>query len=93
MQCVGTFKPAPASVFKLAGLPKSFFDFAYFFLVLEEEARGFAVARNLGGEGQVPDVVECGFEPVEIVSAEFETPEVVLGVPWALPLIVVRDCI
>ena len=63
----------------------------YFFLILEEEARGFAVVRNLGGEGQVTDVFECGFEPVEVVSTELETPEVILGVPWALSLIMVRD--
>ena len=60
---------------------------------MEEEVRGFAVARDLGGEGQIPDVFECGFEPIEVVSAELETPEVILGVPWALSLIMVRDCI
>ena len=91
MQRIGTFKPTPTSVFELASLPKSFFDFAYFLLVLEEEARGFAVARNLGSEGQIPNVFECGFEPVEVVSAEFETPEIVLCVPWAFSLIMVRD--
>ena len=36
---------------------------------------------------------ECRVEPVEVVSTKLETPEVVLGVPWALSLIVVRDCI
>ena len=58
---------------------------------MEEEAGGFAVARNLGGEGQVTDVFEGGFKSVEVVSAELETPKIVLSVPWALSLIVVRD--
>ena len=49
--------------------------------------------RFVTGEGQVADVFECGFKPVEVISAELETPEVILGVPWALSLIMVRDCI
>ena len=49
--------------------------------------------RNLSDEGQIPDVLERGFEPVEVISAELETPEIVLCVPWALSLIMVRDCI
>ena len=51
------------------------------------------VVCNLGGEQQVMDKFEGGFEPVEIVSTELETPEVILGVPWVLSLIMVRDCI
>ena len=81
----------PTGVFELAGLPKSFFDFTYLFLILEEEVGGFAVARDLGGKGQIPDVFERRFEPVEVVSAVLETPEVVLCVPWAFSLIMVRD--
>ena len=38
-------------------------------------------------------MLECGFEPVEVVSTILETPEVILGVPWVHSLIVVRDCI
>ena len=91
MQRIGALKPTPTGVLELAGLPKSFFDLAYFFLILEEEAGGFAVARDLGGKGQIPNVFERRFEPVEVVSAELETPKVILGVPWALPLIMVRD--
>ena len=70
-----------------------YFDLANFFLELEEEVRGFAVARNLSGEGQITNMFERGFEPIEVVSAELETPEVILSVPWALSLIMVRDCI
>ena len=81
----------PTCVFELASLPHAVFNLSYFFLVLEEEARGLAVVRTLGGEGQIPNTFECGFEPVEVVSSEFETPEVVLGVPWALSLIMIRD--
>ena len=51
------------------------------------------VARNLGGEGQVTDMLESRFESVEVVSAELEMPKIVLSVPWALSLIVIRDCI
>ena len=91
MQRIGALKPTPTGVFELAGLPKSFFDFAYFFLILEEEARGFAVACDLGGKGQIPDVFERRFELVEVVSAKLETPEVVLCVPWAFSQIMVRD--
>ena len=65
----------------------------YFFLIQVEEARCLAVVRNLSSEGQIADVFECRLEPIEIVSAELETPEVILGVPWALPLIMVRGCI
>ena len=83
----------PTCVFELAGFPHAHFDLMYFFLVLEEEAGGFAVARNLGGEGQVTNVFERRFELVEIISTVLETPKVVLCVPWALSLIVVRDCI
>ena len=36
-------------------------------------------------------MLKCRFEPVEVVSTELETPEVILGVPWAFSLIVVRD--
>ena len=72
-------------------MPHAVFNFAYFFLVLEEEARGFAVARNLSGEGQITDMFKCRFEPVEVVSAKLETPKVVLGVLWALSLIMIRD--
>ena len=50
MQSVGSFKPTATSIFELAGLPQPLFDLAYFFLVLEEETRGFAVARYLGSE-------------------------------------------
>ena len=60
------------------------FVFAYFLLVLEEEAGGFAVARNLGGEGQVTDVFERRFELVEVVSAVLETPKVILCLPWTV---------
>ena len=83
----------PACVLELAGLPHAVFDLAYFFLILEEEARGFAVARNLSGEGQITNMFKCRIEPVEVVSAELETPEIVLGIPWVLSLIMVRDCI
>ena len=51
------------------------------------------VVCNLGGERQVVDELEHGFELVKVVSAELESPEVILGVPWAFSLIVVRDCI
>ena len=60
---------------------------------MEEEARGFAVACNLSSKGQVADVFECGLEPVEVVSAKLETLEIILGVPWALPLIMVGDSV
>ena len=72
-------------------MPQVLFDFAYLLLVLEEETRGLAVARDLGSEGQVTNVFERRFEPIEVVSAILESPEVVLGVPWALSLIMVRD--
>ena len=36
---------------------------------------------------------KCQFESVKIVSAELETPKVILGVPRAFSLIMVRDCI
>ena len=60
---------------------------------MEEEAGGFAIARNLGGEGQVTDMLEGRFESVEVVSAKLEVPKIILSVPWALSLIMVRDCI
>ena len=91
VQCVSSFQSMPTGVFELASLPQTFFDFAYFFLILEEEAGGFAVARDLSGEGQVADMLKRRFESVEVVSAELESPEVILGVPWALSLIMVRD--
>ena len=93
MQCVSSLQPASTCVFKLASFPHVYFDLAYFFLILEEEARSLVVARNLSGEGQVSDMFECRFEPIEVVSAKLEMPEVILCVPWALSLIVVRDCI
>ena len=83
----------PTRVFELASFPHAHFDLAYLFLVLEEEAKGFAVACNLSGEGQVTDMFECGLEPVKVVSAELETPKIILGILRAFSLIVVRDCI
>ena len=47
--------------------------------------------HNLSGKGQVANVFKRGFKPVEIVSAKLESPKIILGVPWALPLIVIRD--
>ena len=85
MQRVSPLQPTPTCIFELASFPQAHFDLTYFFLVLEEQAGGLAVARNLSSKGQVADVFECGFELVEVVSAKFETPEIVLGVPWALP--------
>ena len=37
------------------------------------------------------DKFERRFEPVEVVSTELELPKVILGIPWALSLIMVRD--
>ena len=93
MQRISPFRSTPAGVFELAGFPHVCFNLSYFFLVLEEEAGGLAVACNLGGKGQLADMFERRFEPVKVVSTKLETPEIILGVPWALPLIVVRDCI
>ena len=50
MQRVSSFKSTSTGVLELASLPQMFFNLAYFFLVLEEEAGGFAVVRNLSGE-------------------------------------------
>ena len=50
MQSISPFKSASTGILELASLPHAIFEFTYFFLILEEEARGFAVARNLGGE-------------------------------------------
>ena len=80
------------SVLKLASLPHAIFNFMYFFLILEEEVGGLVVARNLGSEQQVVEKLNCGFESVKVVSAIFEMPKVILGVPWVLSLIVIRDC-
>ena len=91
MQCVSPFKPAPTDILKLAGLPEAFFNLTYFFLVLEEEVRGFAVAHNLSGEQQVTDMVKGRLKPVEIVSAVLESPKIILCVLRSLPLIMVRD--
>ena len=79
------------SVLELASFPHTIFDLAYFFLILEEEVGGFVIARNLSGEQQVVDEFERGSKPVEVISAKLETPEVILGVPWVLSLIMVRD--
>ena len=83
----------PACIFELASFPQACFDFAYLFLILEKQARGLAVARNLSGEGQVTNMFECGLEPVKVVRAELEAPKVVWGVLWALSLIMGRDCV
>ena len=81
----------PTGVFELASLPQTFFDLAHFFLVLEEEVGGFAVACNLSSERQVADMFEGGLEPVEIVSAILESPEVILCILQMISLIMVRD--
>ena len=65
----------------------------YLLFLLEEKARGFAVSRNLGSKGQVANVFECQFKLIEVISTELEMPEVILGVLWALSLIMDRDCI
>ena len=83
----------PTCVLELASFPHACFDLAYLLLVLEEEARGFAVACNLSSKGQVTNVFVCGFELVEVISAKLETPEIILGIPWALSLIMIRDSI
>ena len=93
MQCVSSFQSASTGIFELASFPHVYFDLAYFFLELEEEVRGFTKPCDLGGEGQVADVFESRFELIEVVSAKLESPEVILGIPWALSLIMVRDCI
>ena len=36
---------------------------------------------------------ECGFKSVKVVSTELEMPEIILGILWALPLIVIRDSV
>ena len=66
---ISSFQSTPTSVLELTSLPQVVFDLTYLFLILKEEARGFAVARNLGGEGQVTDALERRFESVEVVSA------------------------
>ena len=93
VQCVSTFQPTPTCVFELASFPHVYFNLAYFFLVLEEEARGLAVVHDLSSEGQIANMFECGLEPVEVISTKLETLEVILGVPWAFSLIMVRDCV
>ena len=90
VQSISSFQPAPTGVLKLAGLPHAFFDLAYLFLELEEEAGGFAVARNLSSERQITNMLKGRLELVEVVNAELETPKVVLSVPWTFSLIVVR---
>ena len=48
---------------------------------------------DLSSEGQVVEELERRFEPVEVISAILESPEVIVRVPRALPLIMIRDCI
>ena len=93
IQRIGSLQPAPTGVLELASFPHVYFDLVYFFLELEEEARGFTVAHDLSGERQITDMFKYGFETIKVVSAELETPEVILSVPWALSLIVVRDSV
>ena len=48
---------------------------------------------DLGGEGQVVEEFERGFELVKVVSAVLELPEVVVCIPGAFSLIMIRDCV
>ena len=48
-------------------------------------------AVDLSSEGQVMEEFKDGFEPVEIISAMLEMPEVIMCVPRAFSLIVIRD--
>ena len=93
MQHVSPLQSTSTGILELAGFPHVYFNFVYFFLKLEEEVRGLTVARHLSSEGQVTDVLECRLELVKVISAELETPKIVLGVLWVLSLIMVRDCV
>ena len=48
---------------------------------------------DLSSKGQVMKEFECRFKSVELISAIFESPEVVVCIPGALSLIMIRDCV
>ena len=78
-------------ILELTGLPHVFFDLADLFLVNEKEAGHLMEARDLGGEQEVMDVLQCIVKLLSFDSAILETPEVILCILWALSLIVIRD--
>ena len=63
----------------------------HLFLINEEEVGHLAEVCNLGGKREVVDVLQCIVELLSFVSAVLELPEVVLCVPWALSLIMIRE--
>ena len=50
-------------------------------------------ARDLGGKREVMDVLQHIVKLLSLVSSVPESPEAILCIPWALSLIVIRDCI
>ena len=79
------------SVFELSRLPHAFFNLADLFLINKEETGRLSEPRDLRGKGEVMDVFQCIVEARSLVSANLEPPQVIVGVPWPFPQVMVRE--
>ena len=93
IQCVSTFQPTCTGVLELSRLPHALLDLVNLFLINKEEVGCLSEPCDFCGKREVVDVLQRIVEACLIVRTEFESPQVVMCVPWLFPQIMVRECI